>query len=223
MEEKKEGININFKKIFEPKNKADIDDNENKKSLVKNIGPANFVIILMVGILLLILSLPSGKTDKKKNKTNKENQEVDSLESNKISANKSQTEIYVEVLEERLEEVLKKVDGIDDVEVMITLKGSKELIILKDQPYSREQTAEFDGEGGERNTSSESYEENTIMVENEDGRTAPYIIKELEPQVEGILVISTGGDKSEIINQIIEASQVLFGVPAHKVKVMKMN
>lgn len=106
---------------------------------------------------------------------------------------------------------------------MITLKGSKELIVLKDKPYSNEQSTEFDGEGGERNTSSESYEEDTIMVGNEDGRTTPYVIKELEPQVEGILVISTGGDKSEIINQIIEASQVLFGLPAHKVKVMKMN
>ena len=28
----------------------------------------------------------------------------------------------------------------------------------------------------------------TIMIENEDGRTTPYVIKELEPQVEGILV-----------------------------------
>lgn len=223
MEEKKEGINLNLKKIFGSENKADINDDENKKSFIKNIGPTNFVIILMVGILLLILSLPIGKKDEKKNKATKENQEVNNMESNRVPVSKNQTEIYVEILEERLEEVLKKVDGIDEVEVMITLKGSKELIILKDQPYTREQSTESDGEGGERNTSSESYEENTIMIENEDGRTTPYVVKELEPQVEGILVISTGGDNFEIINQIIEASQVLFGVPAHKVKVMKMN
>lgn len=108
MEEKKEGINIKLKKIFESKNKVEINDDENKKSIIKNIGPTNFVIILMVGILLLILSLPSGKKDEKKNKATKENQEVNNLESNKNSVSKNQTEIYVEILEERLEEVLKK-------------------------------------------------------------------------------------------------------------------
>ncbi len=223
MNEKKEGTIRNLKKIFELENKVDTNNSKNKKSLIKNIGPTNFVIILMVGILLLILSLPSGKKDKKISKATKESQEINNMDDNESSVSKNQTEIHVEFLEERLEEVLKKVDGIDDVEVMITLKGSKELIILKDKPYSREQSTESDGEGGERNTNSENYEENTIMIENEDGRTTPYVIKELEPQVEGILVISTGGDNSKIINQIIEASQVLFGVPAHKVKVMKMN
>lgn len=223
MEEKKEGINKNLKKIFGLENKADKSNDENKKTLIKNIGPTNFVIILMVGILLLILSLPSGKKDEKTSKAINDKQEVNNMESSKISIDKNQTEIYIELLEDRLEEVLKKVDGIGDVEVMITLKGSKELIILKDKPYSREQSTESDGEGGERNTSSEDYQENTIMIEDEEGRTIPYVIKELEPQVEGILVISTGGDNSEIINQIIETSQVLFGVPAHKVKVMKMN
>jgi stage III sporulation protein AG len=129
----------------------------------------------------------------------------------------------VEVLEKRLEDILSKVEGIGSVEVMISLKGSKELVILKDSPYKEERINETDGEGGSRITSSLEQEENTIMIEGDDGTRNPYVLKELEPQVEGIVIIAEGGNNSIIINQIVEASQVLFGVPAHKVKVMKMN
>ena len=106
---------------------------------------------------------------------------------------------------------------------MITIKGSKEIIVLKDEPFNQERVNESDAEGGKRITSKHEQEQNTILVENEDGTKIPYVIKELEPQVEGIVIIAQGGGNPEVINQINEATQVLFGVPAHKVKVMKMN
>ena len=38
-------------------------------------------------------------------------------------------------------------------------------------------------------------------------------IKRIRPEVEGIVVIATGGNNAEIKSQIIEAVQVLFGCP----------
>jgi stage III sporulation protein AG len=61
------------------------------------------------------------------------------------------------------------------------------------------------------------------MVGNGSGENLPYVIQELEPEVKGIAVIAEGGGDPEIIAEIIDAVQVLFNVPAHKVKVMKMN
>ena len=179
----------------------------------------------MVGVLLLILSWPSGSKDAANKETANEIESINasSKDEASVTKNQSQTGIYTYKLEERLEEILRKVEGIGDVEVMITLQGSKELVILKDQPFTEERINESDGEGGKRISYNHSYEENTIMVENEDGSKTPYVLKEIEPQVEGIVVIASGGNNAPIINQIIEAAQVLFGVPAHKVKVMKMN
>ena len=82
---------------------------------------------------------------------------------------------------------------------------------------------EVDGEGGSRNSDKTEQSDTTIMVEGSDGVKKPYILKEIEPEVEGILVIAQGGDRAVIQSEIIDAVQVLFGVPSHKVKVMKMN
>jgi len=106
---------------------------------------------------------------------------------------------------------------------MITLKGSKEKVILKDTPYTQESMNEVDGEGGNRDSSSINKEDTTVLVNGGNGESVPYVIQELEPEVEGIVVIAGGGDNVEIKTEIMEAAQVLFNVPAHKVKVMKMN
>ena len=54
-------------------------------------------------------------------------------------------------------------------------------------------------------------------------RHLPYIVKELEPEIAGVLVIAEGGNNEVIKSDVIAAVQVLFDVPAHKIKVMKMN
>lgn len=209
MEEKKEEKNMNLKGMFGLKKGS--------------ISPSNLVILLMLGILLLILSWPSN-TKEQNNINSKQNvEDANDTLKDKTSSNKSQTQVYVDDLEERLEEALRKVEGVGEVEVMITLKGSKEIVVLKDEPFKEERVNESDAEGGKRITSNHDKEENTVLVDNEDGSNTPYIIKELEPQVEGIVIIAQGGGNPEIINQINEATQVLFGVPTHKVKVMKMN
>lgn len=246
MEEKREKKNINFNKIFgldknsEDGNEKHKEDecNENdpnkekdkknsvnpkKKSFINSTDPSNFVILLMVGILLLIISWPSTNQDDKNTIENNTKENTAENLGETPSNIKNGNQLYASDLEERLEEALRKVEGLGEVEVMITLKGSKEVIVLKDEPFKEERLNESDGEGGKRITSNYDQEENTILIENEDGSKTPYVLKELEPQVEGILVIAQGGNNSEIINQIIEATQVLFGVPEHKVKVMKMN
>lgn len=217
------------KKTAKSNSEKNVNNNEEKKdknkSFIKTVGPSNLVIILMVGVLLLIISWPTNTKESSNDKKTKEEEQISVNENptREISTKAGQTEFYVRTLEERLENALRKVEGVGQVEVMITLKGSKEVIVLKDEPYTQSRVNEADGNGGKRITSSHNQEENTIMIENQDGSKTPYVLKELEPQVEGILIISEGGDNVSIINQIIEATQVLFGVQAHKVKVMKMN
>lgn len=46
---------------------------------------------------------------------------------------------------------------------------------------------------------------------------------ETNPRVEGVLVIAEGGDSSRVKQEIIEAAQALFGIEAHKIKIMKME
>ena len=196
---------------------------EKKKLSIKEIGPARLVILLMAGIFLLVLSFPDMLSSKNSSKDNTEKQDYEMKDNNLNTKTQEEGDAYTTELENRLRSVLAKVEGIGDVEVMITLKGSKEKVILKDTPYTQESMNEVDGEGGNRDSSSISKEDTTVLVNGGNGESVPYVIQELEPEVEGIVVIAEGGDNVEIKTEIMEAAQVLFNVPAHKVKVMKMN
>ena len=196
---------------------------EKKKLSIKEIGPARLVILLMAGIFLLVLSFPDMLSSKNSSKDNTVNQDYKMKDNNLNTETQEEGDAYTTELENRLRSVLAKVEGIGDVEVMITLKGSKEKVILKDTPYTQESMNEVDGEGGNRDSSSINKEDTTVLVNGGNGENVPYVIQELEPEVEGIVVIAEGGDNAEIMTEIMEAAQVLFNVPAHKVKVMKMN
>ena len=195
---------------------------EKKKISLKDIGVPKLIMMFAAGVLLILLTFPGLLGgDKKVNDKNIVSESTDWQIGTNTTSYDSNT--YISELEGRLENILRKVNGIGEVEAMITLKSSKQKIPLKDVPYTQEGLNEVDGEGGSRVNNSIRKDENTVLVTDEDGSTQPYILQEREPEVEGILVIAEGGDNVMVIKDIIEAAEVLFGIPVHKVKVMKMS
>jgi stage III sporulation protein AG len=195
---------------------------EKKKISLKDIGMPKLIMMFAAGVLLILLTFPNLLgSEKKENKNKSVSESTDWQNGTNTTSYDSNT--YISELEGRLENILRKVNGIGEVKVMITLKASKEKIPLKDVPYTQEGLNEVDGEGGSRTNNSIRKEESTVLVTNEDGNTEPYILQEREPEVEGILIIAEGGDNVMVIKDIIEAAEVLFDIPAHKVKVMKMS
>ncbi len=198
-------------------------EKEKKKLSLKEIGPSRLVILLLAGIFLVVVSFPNMFSSGNKTKEKRVSDIKTSQNSSIPAETGDESDTYTKTLEERLKKILAKVEGIGSVEVMITLKSSKELVTLKDEPYTQESINEDDGEGGNRVSSNLNKEESTVLVNNGNGESLPYVIQELEPKVEGIVVIAEGGGNTEIAAEIMEAAQVLFDVPAHKIKVMKMN
>ena len=115
------------------------------------------------------------------------------------SQTKEATQAAASQLEKKLEVFLSKVEGAGQVEAMITYKGSAEKIVEKD----------------------EGEEETTVFENGTGGEQLPYVKKELMPEVEGIVVITEGGDNAVVVRNITEAVQALFDVDTHKIKIMK--
>ena len=182
---------------------------------LKNMKKDNYIIILLVGVLLIVIALPVSD--------NKDKEEKAGVES--ITNNEEETQVltYVDEQEKRLGEILSQVQGVGDVKVMITLKSSKELIVEKDTPTTSQTSLEEDAEGGKRNTTDKTTTEATVYGQDNNGDSSPYVVKELEPEIEGIIVIAKGGDDPVVAKNISEAVLALFHVEAHKIKVMKMN
>ncbi len=193
---------------------------EKKKLSIKEIGIEKLIVMLVCGVVLLVLSLPQ-----KENNEGEKAAALSEYTNNSISyktETAESTEDYEERMEKRMEEILSKVDGIGKVQVMLTVKTSKERVTLKDVPYSEEVMLEKDSAGGTRESKNVTTEETTILVEG-DGGDSPYILKEIEPEIKGVLVIAENGNNAMLKAEIIEAVQVLFDVPLHKIKVMKMQ
>ncbi|NLL00276.1 MAG: stage III sporulation protein AG [Clostridiales bacterium] len=195
---------------------------DKKKITLKDIGIPKLILIFLAGVLLILLTIPGLIGEDKKGQEKNIVRESSDLQ-NGTNTTSYDSNTYISELEGRLENILRKVNGIGEVEVMITIKASKEQIPLKDVPYTQEGLNEVDGEGGSRTNNRIQKEESTVLVTNEDGNSQPYILQEKEPEVEGILIIAEGGDNVLIIKDIMEAAEVLFNIPAHKVKVMKMS
>ena len=96
---------------------------EQKLSFLKNMKKTDkYLILLGVGILVVVLSWPSGSDSAK--------QSVPDGEKNPISETVS-AENYEERIESRLEEILSRAEGAGKVEVMVTLKSSEEKIVRR--------------------------------------------------------------------------------------------
>ena len=127
---------------------------------------------------------------------------------------------HEEELEQRVREILKNVDGVGAVDVMIVLKSSSEKVLHVDGSSSRTFTEEQDGNGGVRKIDSQEQGQSTVMGSC-NGETGPIVEKELRPELSGIVISAQGGGNPTVQAEISAAMEALFGLPAHKIKVLK--
>ena len=129
-------------------------------------------------------------------------------------------ERYIKEMEAKAESLLSGVSGAGQVKVMITLRASSEQVVEKDMPVTRSQTSEQDSQGGSRMVSEFATEDATVYRKG-NGYEEPYVVKTLSPSVEGVVVVAEGAGNGEVSKNLSEAVQILFGVEAHRVKVLK--
>lgn len=182
------------------------------------------LIVILSGVLLLVVALPtgSGGTAKEKKSTKQATVKEEMIDNNEKICEISPTEEFVSTMENRLEQVLCNVESAGKVKVVITLKSSEEKIVEKDIPVNRSNTEEKDSQGGERTVSNVDTKESTVYI-SEDGSTVPYVVKTMNPEVEGVVVLCEGAGKGEVKKNITEAIEVLFGIEPHKIVVLKMK
>jgi len=181
---------------------------------IQSIKKDQLVIGLMVGLLLVIIAIPTKSSSPASTEDTTEKPSVlTELQADSIESQ----------FESRLAEILCNVQGVGNVSVMLTINSKGETIVEKDVSKTEKTSLETDSTGGTRNTTEIASDEVTVYLEDENGKQIPYVIKELEPTVEGVIVIAEGGDNPVVVKEISEAIMALFSVQAHKIKVMKME
>ena len=173
---------------------------------IKKMKKDQLLIMGLLGIFLLVVMIPVPQ-----NEEEKELYKEESSSAENINIDQS--------VEIQLKNALEKISGVGKVEVLITYRDNGTLVLEKDASVSEELIQEADSSGGTRTTTTKNQEQETVYDKNE----APYVIQELTPNVEGVLVVAQGAGNESVKIKIQKAIEALFGLEAHKISIMKME
>lgn len=184
---------------------------------LRHMRKDQLLIFFLVGVLLLVIALPSGTKEKEKDSRHSE------IDGEEAVGTQAEEQDYARYLERRLEETLSQLDGAGNVRVMVTLQSSAQKIVEKDTQGERDAITEEDSQGGRRTSENTSHQETTVYEGMGKKSQEPYVSKELTPRVEGVVVLAEGGENALVKRNITEAIQALFGIDTHKIRIIKMS
>lgn len=173
---------------------------EKKKQFLKNKKLFIMVLIGVSGMLLILLSELFSNDGESVQKNTDSTAEVAGISST-----------YKDKIQEELLKVISKIDGVGDVDILLTVDGTTEYIYAEDLVTSSDKN---DG------SQSDDYSGKTVIIDD-NGNEKPLIKKIVEPSVTGVLVVCSGGDRYEIIEKVSRAVSTALNIPRSSVCVVK--
>lgn len=182
---------------------------KNKKKVMENT-----VIVIIIGVIIIIV----GSTFFSKNTPKDDLQQVSSKIDTETGSKGVENPDYVEN-DKNIENILSLIEGAGKVSVLITYVSGKELVPATDTKKNENSTNEKDNGGGTRNIIQNNSENSVVYSEESGGIKKPVVVKELLPEVKGVVVVAEGASNPEVRENITRAVQALTGVATHKIQV----
>ena len=214
---------------------------EKWKQKIRNMKKEDYIVLILIGVLLLIISLPTDR-EKEARGNIRISGENSGQEGGKITEaadsaeEKAENEVqilnnnicydldsYVEKLEKRVEEVLSGMEGTGKVQVMITVADTGTEILEKDTEINTTDLEETDNAGGQRKNTENGQREEAIYLRDAEGNEIPYVVQRKLPEVTGVVVVAEGAGNAKVKENIIGAVGVLFNLNEHRIKVIRMK
>lgn len=197
--------------------KNEIEKILNQKPL-KNL----IVVCLILGFLLIAINV---LTSPNKNFVSKNPSETaaNTDTSDKTKAlNETDEMNYEEKQKTDLTNILKKMNGVGDVQVMISFGNGEEKVPAYDKNTQKTVTQETDNEGGKR-VNNQDTDSSKVVMTTSDGSNQPFILKTYKPQINGVIVLAEGAENSKIKYEIEQAVSKLYNLSLNKVNVYSMK
>jgi len=169
-----------------------------------------FLIILVITVICINSIWKKEETKDSLPKDNNVKLAKDS--SNQIAESIS---IQENTLETRLEEILREMNGIEDVKVLITYSETNQMVPLYNE--KEQETITSDGQKTQRDTSKE-------VVFEESGSTKTPVLQTTKlPKMEGAIITAKGAENIEVKANIIQAVEAATGLSSNKIQVFEMK
>lgn len=121
-----------------------------------------------------------------------------------------QTNEYKNELQEEILKMLNKMEGVGDVEVMITIENGLESVYVTEENFTTDIQIDSQKRTGEQTT---------LLVEDANGRRQALLKMTIQPVVRGVVVVCEGGDDILVVARVTQAIKALLNISSTKIYV----
>lgn len=174
-----------------------------------------FVIVLIITVVVINI-IWNGKSNTKTNTndTSKQLAQVDKLPEENVQATVN--------LEEKLEDILSKIQGVGEIKVCLNYNESNEIVAMYNETSRTSITEESDTSGETRKVQENDLQKDIIFKE-EDGEKKPITQKVVQAKIEGAIITAKGAGNASTKANIVQAVEAVTGLATHKIQVFEMN
>lgn len=126
--------------------------------------------------------------------------------SQNVEAGKSRLDIYINETENRLKKTISGISGAGKTEIFITTENTFETIYASNASI---------GESASGKTTQKSL----AYSSGSSYSSGPVVVKELCPDIKGVLIVCEGGNNSKIRDEIINSVSIALGISKSKIYV----
>lgn len=145
------------------------------------------LLVVLVGIILMLLPVSSQTKETEENKSQIPQESFD-----------------LAAMEQRMEEVLGKIDGVGKLRLMLTLQSGTRLTLAEDTQRDQDRT-----------------QREIVTLNRGSGNQEIVITNRFYPVYQGAVVVCQGADSSAVRLAITEMVQALTGLPSDRIRVAK--
>lgn len=176
-------------------------------------------IIGLIGVAMLVLN--SFVTVK----------EVDPLQEGKASPQEEQQvfldknkqdlkfDDYEQTYESSIKDILEKIVGVGEVDVLVTIESTEEIVVERNRRDSQQVTNEKDQNGSNRHIA-ETTRDGEVVLYEVSGNQTPIVLKQIKPKIRGVIIVAKGAENLTVKKLISEAVGRGLGVPPHRISIV---
>lgn len=135
------------------------------------------------------------------------------------SKNQTPFKEYEQAYETELKDILEKTVGVGQVEVMITIDSTEEIVVEKSMKQTQQTTNEKDQAGATRHITDVTSSGEVVLYQVSGDQT-PLITKTIRPKIRGVVVVAEGAENLTVKKLLLEAVERGLDVPVNRISII---
>ena len=208
--------------MFKDKLKKIVGNSEGQGNNKRKIENLVFLVIILIITVVIINYVWSGEKSSNKKVTNSTGKQLATTNNNQTLASSQYNNTESISLEEKLEDILSKIEGVGSVKVFINYSESSETVAMYNENSKKSTTEETDKTGGTRKVE-QTDSQKEVIYQEQNGTKTPIVQKTVEPKIEGAIITAKGAGDINVKTSIIQAVEAATGLATHKIQVFTMS